>query len=117
MDQDRRPLEPLRFLAWEGLAKAPGSLAPPCLATEQEAIVTRAIAIKRRAPAWTPAPQLAGLFAGGMPKLRKTGGGVDTECTLSFYALSLPWAGCVFWLSYVSDSAASKPRCILSIGS
>lgn len=32
-------------------------------------------------------PQLAGLFAGGMPKLKKRGGGVDTggELALLFY--------------------------------
>ncbi len=32
------------------------------------------------------APQLGGLFAGGMPKLRKTGGGVATGGT---YTLAL----------------------------
>ncbi|XDG09228.1 hypothetical protein ABKA04_008843 [Annulohypoxylon sp. FPYF3050] len=43
-----------------------------------------------------PAPQLAGLFAGGMPKLKKRGGGVDTGANQN--------------ASYLSDSESSpKP--------
>ncbi|RYP49967.1 hypothetical protein DL768_004402 [Monosporascus sp. mg162] len=43
-----------------------------------------------------PAPQLGGLFAGGMPKLRKRGGGVDTGANQN--------------ASYKSDADASAPK-------
>lgn len=34
-----------------------------------------------------PAPQLAGLFAGGMPKLKKRGGGVNTGGTFNLFPI------------------------------
>ncbi|RYO77454.1 hypothetical protein DL766_009769 [Monosporascus sp. MC13-8B] len=46
--------------------------------------------------AMEPAPQLGGLFAGGMPKLRKRGGGVDTGANQN--------------ASYKSDADASAPK-------
>ena len=64
-----------------GLPKAPGGLAPPVPGNRARSNSDQG---SRDAPAapMDAAPQLAGLFAGGMPKLRKTGGGVDTGGTL-----------------------------------
>lgn len=50
------------------------------------------------------APQLAGLFAGGMPKLRKTGGGVDTGGKFSLMVRFMP-----MYLTYSSGSSRIIP--------
>ncbi|KAK4132597.1 hypothetical protein BT67DRAFT_463641 [Trichocladium antarcticum] len=62
-----------------GAPKAPGGLAPPVPGLRARSNSDQG----NRAQADTSGihsapPPLAGLFAGGMPKLRKTGGGVDT---------------------------------------
>jgi len=63
-----------------GLAKPPGGLAPPVPGgnrarsnSDQES--------RDGASGLEQPPQLAGLFAGGMPKLKKRGGGVETGGT------------------------------------
>lgn len=64
-----------------GLAKAPAppGLAPPVPGnrarsnSDQVGGARDSIAVSSE-----PAPQLAGIFAGGMPKLKKRGGGVNT---------------------------------------
>ena len=62
-----------------GMAKAPGGLAPPVPGgnrgrsnSDQSSGDSGAITGSGQPP------QLAGLFAGGMPKLKKRGGGIDT---------------------------------------
>lgn len=60
-----------------GMAR-PGGLAPPVPGNRARSNSDQS---SREAPAvaaMDAAPQLGGLFAAGMPKLRKTGGGVDT---------------------------------------
>ncbi|KAI0860708.1 hypothetical protein F4860DRAFT_478391 [Xylaria cubensis] len=75
------------------LSKASGGLAPPGLGNR-----ARSDSDQGSRDADGP-PQLAGLFAGGMPKLKKRGGGVDTGATQD--------------ASYLTDSeqkAPSAPR-------
>lgn len=62
-----------------GAPRPPGGLAPPAPGgnrarsnSEQSGRDTGA------GPTMDAAPQLGGLFAGGMPKLKKRGGGIDT---------------------------------------
>lgn len=72
-----------------GLPKAPGGLAPPVPGNRARSNSDQG---SRDAPAapMDAAPQLGGLFAGGMPKLRKTGGGVDTGGTFRSMARVMP---------------------------
>ncbi|KAI1386736.1 uncharacterized protein F4822DRAFT_325391 [Hypoxylon trugodes] len=74
----------------------PGGLAPPVSGNRAR---SNSDQVSRDTNASAePAPQLAGLFAGGMPKLKKRGGGVDTGANQS--------------ASYLSDtetSSAPKP--------
>lgn len=60
-----------------GLPKAPSGLAPPLPGNRGRSNSDQSDR-HQPAPSTDGPPQLAGLFAGGMPKLRKTGGGVDT---------------------------------------
>lgn len=53
-------------------------------------------------------PQLGGLFAGGMPKLKKRGGGIDTGGqSLHFYT--------VFFTDYVQQTANLRTLRILNL--
>ena len=54
------------------------------------------------------APQLGGLFVGGMPKLKKRGGGVDTGGK----KVMLP----EFSFSVTSDMHTSNPRRLILVG-
>lgn len=56
--------------------KAPGGLAPPVPAGNRAR--SNSDQSGRESTPMDQPPQLAGLFAGGMPKLKKRGGGVDT---------------------------------------
>lgn len=56
-----------------GMLKAPGGLAPPVPGGNR----ARSNSDQGASSMDTP-PQLGGLFAGGMPKLKKRGGGVNT---------------------------------------
>lgn len=67
-----------------GLPKAPGGLAPPVPGNRARSNSDQGSRDAPAVPAMEAAPQLAGLFAGGMPKLRKTGGGVDTGGRFKF---------------------------------
>ncbi|KEZ44418.1 Beta-N-acetylhexosaminidase [Scedosporium apiospermum] len=60
--------------------KPPGGLAPPVPALRARSNSDQGDRPAAHKPSGSldGAPQLAGLFAGGMPKLRKRGGGVDT---------------------------------------
>ncbi len=73
-----------------GMPKAPGGLAPPppgLRARSNSDQGDRTSTVSTDGP-----PQLAGLFAGGMPKLRKTGGGVDTGGKRQPRVLRLPFS-------------------------
>jgi hypothetical protein len=61
-----------------GLPKAPGSLAPPVPGLRARSNSDQSDRQQPATSSMDSAPQLGGLFAGGMPKLRKTGAGVDT---------------------------------------
>lgn len=61
-----------------GLPKAPGGLAPPAPGLRARSNSDQGNRAPPASSGTDGPPQLAGLFAGGMPKLRKTGGGVDT---------------------------------------
>ncbi len=77
-----------------GMLKSPGGLAPPVPSggnrvrsnSDQNGRETGGISGMEQPP------QLGGLFAGGMPKLKKRGGGIDTggkfSTTLFKWALS-----------------------------
>ena len=54
-----------------GAPKVPGGLAPPIPENRARSNSDQGVGIEQP-------PQLGGLFAGGMPKLKKRGGGVDT---------------------------------------
>lgn len=56
-----------------GMLKAPGGLAPPVPSGNRARSNSDQGASSLEGP-----PQLGGLFAGGMPKLKKRGGGIDT---------------------------------------
>lgn len=56
----------------------PGGLAPPVPGNRARSNSDQGSREAPAAAAMDAAPQLGGLFAAGMPKLRKTGGGVDT---------------------------------------
>ena len=59
------------------MSKAPGGLEPPIPGNRARSNSDQGNADNRAAGIDQP-PQLGGLFAGGMPKLKKRGGGVDT---------------------------------------
>jgi hypothetical protein len=61
-----------------GMPKAPSSLAPPVPGNRARSNSDQSERTQPTSSSTDGPPQLAGLFAGGMPKLRKTGGGVDT---------------------------------------
>lgn len=58
------------------LPKAPGGLAPPVLGNRARSNSDHGT--REAGGMMDSAPQLGGLFAGGMPKLKKRGGGIDT---------------------------------------
>lgn len=65
-----------------GMARPPGGLAPPVPGNRARSNSDQGSLNTPAAPAMSGAPQLGGLFAGGMPKLKKTGGvGIDTGGT------------------------------------
>ncbi|KAL2757556.1 hypothetical protein ACRALDRAFT_1074549 [Sodiomyces alcalophilus JCM 7366] len=72
-----------------GMLKPPGGLAPPLPGNRARSNSDQS---GRDAPT-TSAPQLAGLFAGGMPKLRKSRGGIDTGATAEAAYLTEPDSG------------------------
>lgn len=59
------------------MSKAPGGLAPPIPGNRARSNSDQGNGDNRTSEMDQP-PQLGGLFAGGMPKLKKRGGGVDT---------------------------------------
>ena len=67
--------------AWIILALPLLYYAPPIPGHNRARSNSEAVGGNAAAAAAEPAPQLAGLFAGGMPKLKKRGGGVDTGGT------------------------------------
>ncbi|KAG5946384.1 hypothetical protein E4U53_006599 [Claviceps sorghi] len=73
-----------------GAPPVPGGLAPPLLANRARSNSDQRSAGQTAAPVVDSAPQLGGLFAGGMPKLKKRGGGVDTGATSEASYLSDP---------------------------
>ncbi|KAK4190508.1 hypothetical protein QBC35DRAFT_70367 [Podospora australis] len=76
------------------MPKAPGGLAPPVPGNRARSNSDQGDRQQPAAGGADGPPQLAGLFAGGMPKLRKTGGGVDTGASRES--------------SYLSDSESSR---------
>ncbi|KAF4961887.1 hypothetical protein F66182_18221, partial [Fusarium sp. NRRL 66182] len=81
-----------------GMPKAPGGLAPPVPSANRLRSSSDAGPARDdsgSSGATSGAPQLGGLFAGGMPKLRSRGG-VDTGANRDS--------------SYLSDSEATRPR-------
>ncbi|EQB55662.1 hypothetical protein CGLO_04408 [Colletotrichum gloeosporioides Cg-14] len=72
-----------------GAPKPPGGLAPPVPGNRARSNSDQSGSAPAPAAA-EPAPQLAGLFAGGMPKLRKTRGAVDTGAAADSSYLSDP---------------------------
>ncbi|KAF9879967.1 hypothetical protein CkaCkLH20_02778 [Colletotrichum karsti] len=74
-----------------GAPKPPGGLAPPVPGNRARSNSDQSGRDNAPAPAVADsAPQLAGLFAGGMPKLRKTRGAVDTGAAADSSYLSDP---------------------------
>ncbi|QUC18783.1 uncharacterized protein UV8b_03024 [Ustilaginoidea virens] len=67
----------------------PGGLAPPVLESRARRNSDQG-STQNGAVVVDSAPQLGGLFAGGMPKLKKRGGGVDTGATSEASYLSDP---------------------------
>lgn len=61
-----------------GMPKAPSGLAPPAPGVRARSNSDQGNRPQPATSSTDGPPQLASLFAGGMPKLRKTGGGVDT---------------------------------------
>ncbi|KAG6067219.1 hypothetical protein E4U32_004429 [Claviceps aff. humidiphila group G2b] len=72
-----------------GAPPVPGGLAPP-LAVNRTRSNSDQGTSQAPAPPVDSAPQLGGLFAGGMPKLKKRGGGVNTGATSEASYLSDP---------------------------
>ncbi|KAG6153547.1 hypothetical protein E4U11_006962 [Claviceps purpurea] len=72
-----------------GAPPVPGGLAPP-LAVNRTRSNSDQGSSQAPAPPVDSAPQLGGLFAGGMPKLKKRGGGVNTGATSEASYLSDP---------------------------
>ncbi|CCF39448.1 proline-rich, partial [Colletotrichum higginsianum] len=85
-----------------GLPKPPGGLAPPVPGNRARSNSDQSGRESTPAPPMEAAPQLGGLFAGGMPKLRKTRGAVDTGASADSSYLSDPE-------SNVRSSSAPKP--------
>ncbi|KAK2026214.1 hypothetical protein LX32DRAFT_31126 [Colletotrichum zoysiae] len=73
-----------------GLPKSPSGLAPPVPGNRARSNSDQSGRDSTPAPTVDAAPQLAGLFAGGMPKLRKTRGAVDTGASADSSYLSDP---------------------------
>ncbi|KAK2020060.1 hypothetical protein LZ32DRAFT_7092 [Colletotrichum eremochloae] len=73
-----------------GLPKSPSGLAPPVPGNRARSNSDQSGRESTPAPPVDAAPQLAGLFAGGMPKLRKTRGAVDTGASADSSYLSDP---------------------------
>ncbi|KAG5979765.1 hypothetical protein E4U55_004767 [Claviceps digitariae] len=90
-----------------GAPPVPGGLAPPILANRARSNSDQGAAQTTSAPAVDSAPQLGGLFAGGMPKLKKRGGGVDTGATSEASYLSDPGEG---RKSALKPSGAGAPK-------
>lgn len=61
-----------------GAPRPPGGLAPPIPGNRARSNSDQSSRDSGGASGMEQPPQLAGLFAGGMPKLKKRGGGVDT---------------------------------------
>ncbi|ROV96334.1 hypothetical protein VPNG_09041 [Cytospora leucostoma] len=80
--------------------RPPGGLAPPAPGNRARSNSDQANRDAPAAPAVESPPQLGGLFAAGMPRLRKTGGGVDTGANRDASYLSDPES---------SRSSAPKP--------
>ncbi|KAF4984162.1 hypothetical protein FZEAL_560, partial [Fusarium zealandicum] len=72
-----------------GAPKPPGGLAPPVPGNRARSNSDQGSRDASSGGA-DPAPQLGGLFAGGMPKLKKRGGGVDTGANRDSTYLSDP---------------------------
>ncbi|KAL2879916.1 verprolin [Colletotrichum sp. CLE4] len=78
-----------------GAPKPPGGLAPPVPGNRARSNSDQSGRESAPAPPSQAAPQLGGLFAGGMPKLRKTRGAVDTGASMDS--------------SYLSDPESNRP--------
>ncbi|RDL41979.1 uncharacterized protein BP5553_01958 [Venustampulla echinocandica] len=86
-----------------GMAKAPGGLAPPVPGNRMRSNSDQGSRDGGAAPVIEQPPQLGGLFAGGMPKLKKRGGGIDTGANRDSSYTSDPES---------SRSSAPKPPAI-----